>query len=94
MIRDRDIIDILIMWAFGPLFARLHRRRIERQVLADSSSNSYREWRTMNPGRCMYCAYTRWANEEKGQSLKVEIHRCVEGNGPAHPLPVARLRTP
>lgn len=51
-----------------------------------------RQWRLINPGRCMYCSYTRWANTEQGQSLKLEPHNCIEGNGPPAPLPVARIR--
>lgn len=50
-----------------------------------------RQWRSFNPGRCMYCAYTRWANGEQGQSLKIEAHPCPEGNGPPAPLPIARV---
>ncbi len=91
--RKLDLFDYLIRWTLGPFIAKWHRRRIEREVIATSSSNSYRQWRTLNPGRCMYCAYTRWANSEHGQSLRLEAHPCVEGNGPAMPLPKATVRS-
>jgi hypothetical protein len=91
MRRDRDAIDWLISKTLGPFIARWHRRRVEREVDAGYDDNSYREWKSLNPGRCMYCAYTKWANEEHGQSLKIEQHRCREGNSPPHPLPRARV---
>ena len=48
-------------------------------------------WKRENPDRCMYCAYTAWANREQGMRMKLEPHACVEGNGPSHPLPDARV---
>lgn len=56
------------------------------------TEDDIREWKSWNPGRCMYCSYTRWANTEQGQNLKLEAHNCPEGNGPPMPLPVARMR--
>lgn len=57
------------------------------------TDDDVRMWRSLNPGRCMYCSYTRWANTEQGQNLKLEPHNCPEGNSPPQspePLPVAR----
>jgi hypothetical protein len=56
------------------------------------SEDAIRQWKSINPGRCMYCSYTRWANTEQGQNLKLEPHNCPEGNSPPAPLPVARIR--
>ena len=81
------MIDAALSW----LAARFWRRRIVRAEV-DIASNDFAEWKRINPGKCMYCSYTRWANEEHGQNLKIEVHRCVEGNGPAHPLPTAKAR--
>jgi hypothetical protein len=56
------------------------------------SEDAIRQWKSFNPGRCMYCSYTRWANTEHGQNLKLEPHNCIEGNSPPAPLPIARIR--
>lgn len=77
-----DLIDTALRW----LAARWHRRRLaERDALRA-------EWERMCPGRCLYCSYTRWANEEHGQNLKLEPHACVEGRSPVDPAAVPRAR--
>jgi hypothetical protein len=78
------MIDALLRWAA----ARVWRRRIER---ARWTTAGFMEWKRNHPNRCMYCAYTRWANIEQGQKMKIESHHCVEGNGPPQPLPRAKV---
>ena len=48
-------------------------------------------WHELNPDKCYYCSYTRWANEERDQNLKIGPHRCIEGNSPPHKLPKAKV---
>lgn len=74
------MIDSLLRWAA----ARLWRFRVKRRpawVL---------QWEHDNPGRCMYCSYTHWA-KNKGASLSLEPHNCIEGKSPPHPLPEAKV---
>ncbi len=76
------MIDYALRW----LAARYHRRRLLR---AEPATSYIREWREMNPGRCMYCSYTHWANTDMGQRLQYEPHNCPEGNGGPREVPRA-----
>jgi hypothetical protein len=94
MRRDRDPLDWLLAVTIGPFIARWHRGRVQKRDEQHDAFAIYygvADWHRENPGRCMYCAYTRWANEEHGQKLKIGVHRCREGNSPPMPLPKARV---
>ena len=81
-------INTLLRWAT----ARLWRRRIaRREQQRDAWTAEFMAWKHEHPDRCMYCAYTRWANVEQGQKMVLEPHHCVEGHSPPHPLPRARV---
>jgi hypothetical protein len=69
---------------FGWLAARFWQWRVLR------SDKMRADFELLFPDVCMYCSYTRWANMERGQSLKLRRHDCKAGNSPPHPIPTAR----
>jgi len=82
------VIDDLLHW----VVARFWRWRITRREpdLARWDA-AFMAWKREHPDRCMYCAYTHWANTEQGMKMKLEPHHCVEGKSPPHPLPRAKV---
>ena len=81
------MIDAALRW----VVARFWRQRIARSEERRDGTAEFMAWKRAHPDRCMYCAYTHWANLEHGQKLKLELHHCVEGNSPPHPLPRAKV---
>ncbi len=77
----------MIDWAIKHLVARFHRWRLMR---GKRSPQWMYEWVRDNPGRCLYCSYTRWCWSEHRIGLPMEGHRCPEGRGGRGDLPVAR----
>jgi hypothetical protein len=88
----------VIDWALRRIAARLWRRRIlkyerarqAKLAAAHRTAEWFTAWKRENPGRCMYCAYTRWVREEQGARLKLDEHDCVEGNSSIQ-LPAAKV---
>lgn len=81
------MIGTILRWAA----AQFWQRRIAREQQHETWTAEFVEWKRAYPDRCMYCGYTSWANREHGVKLKLEPHRCVEGNSPPHPLPRAKV---
>lgn len=84
------MIDAIIRFFVGPIATRWYRWSIRDRE--NSNVEWIRVWHKDNPGKCMYCSYTNWANREKGQSLKIGPHACIENNGgPKDGLPKAHI---
>lgn len=76
------MIDTIFNWAAVYLWRyRIARREGSRKLW----SPAFMSWKRENPDRCMYCAYTHWANRVKGLKMKLGPHACVEGNSPFGP---------
>jgi len=65
-------------------------REARQEALRTAWTAEFVQWKRENPGRCMYCAHVRWANDVQRVAMALEPHTCVEGHSPSHPLPIAR----
>lgn len=75
------------------IVAKIWRSRIARRESDRAKwTAEFMAWKREHPDRCMYCAYTRWANDTQRMRMKIAPHACVEGNSPPHPLPRATAR--
>lgn len=85
------MIRRLIRAIVSPL-AKHYYRWTSQGTRMNSDIEWIREWHQINPGKCMYCSYTNWANKGQGQRLIVEPHFCIENNGgPIDGLPQAKV---
>ena len=82
------MIDTVLRW----IAVRFWRRRIaHNEQQRDEWTAAFMQWKRNHPDRCLYCAYTHWANSKQLMKLKLDPHTCVEGNSPPHPLPTAKV---
>lgn len=76
------------------IVARVWRWRIGRRERQQAQwTAEFMAGKRERPDRCMYCAYTHWANREQCVKMALEPHDCVQGNSPPQPLPRARVRS-
>jgi hypothetical protein len=74
----------------GAIFRRVWSWGVRRRELERAAWDAeFMAWKRAHPDRCVYCAYTSWANVRRTR-LRLEPHACVEGNSPPD-LPMARV---